>query len=119
MDEATQYYEDVTLTNGNTGKYGDASHLEDMERIVVGMETLRGQQRRGTAARSIYASAVRQLKAQIKAAKMRQEQTTIEPDSEAMSIEEPGKPRKSKPSGFDGGRATSPGQGRHEPGAGG
>jgi len=118
IEEAVQYYEDVKLTTGDSVKYGDANHLKDMEGMIHGMETLRDQQRRGTAARSIYATAVRQLKMQIKATKARHEQTTIDPDSEAMSIEKPGKPRKQRP-GFDGGRSTTPGHGRYEPGAGG
>ncbi len=111
--EATQYYEDVTLSDGSSGKYGDKSHVSDMEGLVAGMECLRNQQRRGTAARSIYANAVRQLKSQIKNIRSK-----VSPEVEAVdpaSIERPGKPRRPKP-GFDGGIATSPGHGRYNPG---
>lgn len=117
LGEATQYYEEVTLSDGSPGKYGDESHVTDMEGLVAGMECLRNQQRRGTAARSIYANAVRQLKSQIKGARSKGG-GAVTPEVEAVdpsSIERPGKPRRPKP-GFDGGRATVPGHGRYEPG---
>lgn len=118
LGEATQYYEEVTLSDGSAGKYGDESHVSDMEGLVSGMECLRNQQRRGTAARSIYATAVRQLKNQIKGIRSRSE-GRVTPEVEAVdpsSIERPGKSRRPKP-GFDGGQATVPGHGRYEPGA--
>ena len=114
INEASQSYQNVTLSDGTTCDYGSPEHLADMEKLIGGLECLRNQHRRTSAARSIYASALRHLKSEIKKV-----QRKIPVDSEieepTASIEEPGKPRKPKP-GFGGGLASSPAHGRHSPG---
>lgn len=98
-------YKTVRLTDGSVCEYGDEDHITDMEGLVRGIETLRDQYRRTSAARSVYAAAAKQLKQEIKKLRAKKQITELEP----------GEPMKPRP-GFDGGLTTEPGHGRYEPG---
>ena len=107
----SQHYDEVTLLDGATSSYGSLKHVADMEKIVAGLECIRNQQRRGTAARSIYSAAVAQLKSQLRKTLRHIDQ----PKTYRVESEEPGRVRRPKP-GFGGGIATVPGHGRYNPG---
>ena len=70
LHERRQIYDEVVLSTGTNTSYGSEDHLADMSSMLGGLETLRNQCRFGTANRAVYASALRQLKTQIKRAEL-------------------------------------------------
>ena len=106
--------EEITLSDGSQVPYGSSAHIRDWQTVLVGLENLRSQQKRASAARHDFARAHSRLQIMVKRAE--RDTTPLDHDARTFSQLENDAPQFDGRTGYGANGEGTFGAGQYAPG---